>query len=383
MTARPFARGTFRLRALVVLLFGAMVLAACEGGGTTDDEAAVDETADAAVGAAESDADVDEGATETMTEADESVEVEEVTLVLPFGFLIGFAPSLVAESAGFFDEQGLDVTIETATGSSQAVQQVLGGQALISRTGGPDHISAVANEEAPLLSVATISQRSPFEVISSGENPVESPEDFAGQSIGIVSPGGATEFLLNIMIAESGLSPDDVAAEVVGNAPGAFASVESGDIAAFIATSGTRSNLEFDDADISFFSTDEFAPVPGQVYVVDAENIEENGDVIRRFLAAIDQSLTFMLEEDDNFDQTIEFLSEYDIAALADVDRARVELEVQSVDWSAEDGTTLRNREDAWGEAQDLMVSGGIIDAPVDPDALYTNEFVDEVLEQQ
>lgn len=370
-------RRLYRVRAFAACLAGALALTACGG-----DDPVTEETTAPDAGTATDEPTGEASPGEQETTADLALdEPQSITMVLPFGYLIGFAPSLVAETAGYFDDYNLDVTIQTAGGSSQAVQQVLGGQALLSRTGGPDLIAAVANADAPIVSVGTVSQRSPFEVISSGSDPVESPDDFAGETIGVVSAGGATEYLLNIMVREAGLDPEQVEMEVVGNAPGAFSLVEEGAIAAFIATSGTRSNLEFNDADIHYFSTDEYAPLPGQAYVVAADDVEANGEVITAFLAGVQDALHFMLEEDENFDQTLEYLSEWEIAALENLEQARAELEVQSQDWVAEDGTILLNRPEAWQEAVDLMADAGIIEEAPAPESLYTNQYVEQVLE--
>ena len=88
-----------------------------------------------------------------------------MTYVAPFSFIMAFADVLHAEAGGFFEREGLKVTIEQARGSAMAVQQVIGGNALLSRTGGVDHIKAVAGQNAPLVSVGTIAQASPFFVI--------------------------------------------------------------------------------------------------------------------------------------------------------------------------------------------------------------------------
>ncbi|MBI3515417.1 MAG: ABC transporter substrate-binding protein, partial [Proteobacteria bacterium] len=100
-----------------------------------------------------------------------------MTFVTPFGYLVAFAPDLIGKAGGYFEREGLDVTIAGGRGSAQSVQQVLSGQALMSRTGGADIMKAIANEAAPVVVVATINQGSPFFVISKRAAPVRSPAD--------------------------------------------------------------------------------------------------------------------------------------------------------------------------------------------------------------
>lgn len=355
---------------LAAALTAVLVLTACGGdappagdAGSPDAESAATDEPDAS----------DDSTVEQTGDPEETLEM---TLVLPFGYLLSFSPELLAESAGYFDDHNLDVTVETAQGSSQAVQQVLGGQALVALTGAPDHIAAVAGQGAPLLSIGTVSQHSSFEMVSSAANPIESPAGLEGKTVGIVSPGGATEYLLNIMLSEAGLTMDDVSVEVVGLSPGNLALVESGDIDAFISTSGLRANLEYSGAELTYFSTHDFAPLPGTVYVVASDSAEENAEIFRRFLAGVQDSIEFMLDEDEGFEQTLELLGSWEIAALQDPERAAFELGVQSKEWRTDDGTILRHDPDEWEVAQDLMASIGAIDDPAPAEKLYTNEFM-------
>jgi ABC-type nitrate/sulfonate/bicarbonate transport system substrate-binding protein len=65
-----------------------------------------------------------------------------MTYVTPFSHILAFADVLHAKGGGYFEREGLDVTVEQGRGSAMAVQQVLGGGALLSRTGVGDHIRA-------------------------------------------------------------------------------------------------------------------------------------------------------------------------------------------------------------------------------------------------
>src|SRR6185295_16200651 len=133
-----------------------------------------------------------------------------------FGYLVAFAPDLVGKAGGYFEREGLDVTITGGRGPTQSVQQVLSGQALMSRTGATEIMKAIANDGAPVVVVATINQGSPFFVISKRTAPIRSPQDMLGKVIGVVSKGGGTENLLDAMLAEKGIEPAMVKREAVG-----------------------------------------------------------------------------------------------------------------------------------------------------------------------
>ena len=128
---------------------------------------------------------------------------EKIVYLTPFGYLMGFAETMYAQTGGFFAKHGLDVDIQGGRGSAMAVQQISAGNVLISRTGGTDMIKAAA-KDPNIVAFAEIYQRDLFYVISSEQKPLTEPKQFAGKTIGIVSKGGATENILNMMLAKGG-----------------------------------------------------------------------------------------------------------------------------------------------------------------------------------
>ena len=123
------------------------------------------------------------GAMMVITARDARAQGVAMTYVAPFSFILAFADVLHAEAGGFFEREGLKVTIEQARGSSMALQQVVAGNALLSRTGGVDHVKAVVGQNAPAISVGTIAQASPFFVISHADRPIRGPGDMKGKTI--------------------------------------------------------------------------------------------------------------------------------------------------------------------------------------------------------
>ncbi len=67
-----------------------------------------------------------------------------MTFITPFSYILAFVDILHAKGGGYFEREGLNVTIEQGRGSAMAVQQVLGGGGLLSRTGARNHIRAPA-----------------------------------------------------------------------------------------------------------------------------------------------------------------------------------------------------------------------------------------------
>ena len=285
-----------------------------------------------------------------------------VKYLTPFGYIIGFAETMYADTGGFFAKQGLDVEIQGGRGSAMSVQQVIAGSVLLSRTGGTDHIKAYAKEPS-LVAIAEIFQRDIFYVISHADKPLRNPSDLAGKKIGIVSEGGATENLLDMMLAASGVPASAVERQSVGNAPGAFEFVKQGRIAGFIATSDTVYQLQTDKQPIVAWSTDEAAPCPGQVYMTSRVTFERDADLLARFLRGVDESIGAMLAAGDNLEPVVTSMTaKYEIPEAKRPDRGIPVLKngLQHT-YVAPHRDKLASAPERWNAAYDLMVKAKII----------------------
>ena len=133
-----------------------------------------------------------------------------------------------------------------------------------------DEFSAVA-KGAPLVCVSTLYQGSNFHVISAKDKPIASAAELKGKTVGIVSVGGSTEQLLDIMLRAVGLTKADVTTQVVGNGPGIMQFVHQGRVDCFINSLGVVVALQTAGEPIVNWPTDRYAPMPSRIYVTTRE----------------------------------------------------------------------------------------------------------------
>jgi ABC-type nitrate/sulfonate/bicarbonate transport system substrate-binding protein len=245
---------------------------------------------------------------------------DKIAYLTPFGYLMGFAPTLYAQVGGYFDKQGLEVDIEGGRGSAMAVQQVVAGNVLVSRTGGTDLIKAVLKEPS-IIAFAEIVHSDIFSVISSAAKPIDNPAAMAGRTIGVVWGGGAPENFLDMMLAGAGVPRESVARQQVGNAPSAFELVKLGRIDAFIAASDTVFQLLQSHQPIIAWSTDRHAPAPGQVYIASRSAIDAQADALAGFLRGVQASIGAMLQAPDRAPILAAIEAHYTIAEAASPDK--------------------------------------------------------------
>ncbi|MDO9502039.1 ABC transporter substrate-binding protein [Falsiroseomonas sp.] len=304
-----------------------------------------------------------------------------MTFVTPFSYILAFADVLNAQGGGFFAREGLDVTIQQGRGSAMAVQQIVGGGALLSRTGVGDHIRASSRPGGDdLVAVGTISQGSPFYVISAPDKPVRTPADMAGKTIGVLSVGGATEIVLDVMLQATGVERARVARQVAPNSPAGLQLIAQGRIDAYIVSAGVPVALQAANTPHVSWNTDDVAPIPGQCYIARRSTLAANGDIITRFLRAVKLSLDAMLADTD-LSQTLANLRGFEIAEMRNATTAPLVLRNEMQFWlTAGRENMLRNVPERWQRGYDLMAAAGFAPAGVKAETLYTNEFVERAL---
>jgi NitT/TauT family transport system substrate-binding protein len=309
-------------------------------------------------------------------------ELQEVTFlnILPLESLT-FTPELVAASCGYFEDNGLNVTFETTQGSAQAIQTVIAGGALITRVGDMETMLAIGERDAPLVNVGQINKTGTIRFVSAESDPMETPEDIEGRIVGTPSEGGTSEIILKLVAAEADIPPDEVQTQVVGLAPGVFDLVTSGRIGGYIVSLDTSVALEQQQPEAVIMSPSDFVDSGGQVYISSQEQADdpEKQEQLTAYLTAIREAVQFVTEDQENdFAETIECLSEYDIPTLDDPEVAIGSLTQYVESWNAGgDGTVAQTDPEQWEAVYEEMSGSGFVPEGLDPSEWYTNEFAE------
>lgn len=301
---------------------------------------------------------------------------ESLTIMTPFGFIPDFIELMNGVSGGHFAKQGLDAKLLGGQGTAQPIQQLITRQVDFIRASGIDVMRAIATTKVPLISIATMYQGSTFHLISLKSKPIEKAEDLKGKTVGIVSVSGTTDVFLDLILAKAGLKKDDVKREVSGNSPGAVQLIKQGRIDCFIASIQVVVALERMKEDVLAWSTDRYAPMPGQCYISTRQIIEARPDVLKRAMVAMRASAEEIMTQPLRpiFERAAK---DFEIPGIRDVD-ALVAVEKVTAErlWLSEGRENLlRNVPKLWASGVDALRTNHIGD-PGEPETLYTNQFV-------
>jgi ABC-type nitrate/sulfonate/bicarbonate transport system substrate-binding protein len=307
-------------------------------------------------------------------------QLEKLVYVTPFGYLIDFAPILNAHAGGHFKAQGFDSEIVGGKGGMTSVQQLVAKQAKFSRNAPIEFMKAYSATKVPLLAVATIMQASVFHLISAKSAPIREAADLKGKTIGVVSVGGATENLLDLILLQAGIAKADVPRNVAGNSPGSMALIRQGRIQGFVATVNVVIALKLANEAYESWSTDRYAPMPSQVYLTHREVAEKEPGTVVRFLKAVNASVKELLAATDKGPILDRMAKAFEIPGVANRPAMLEALKFEDELMLAQGReNVLRNVPALWAKGAELLNKAGL--AKIDKvEDLYTNKFVDEAL---
>ena len=297
--------------------------------------------------------------------------------ITPFGFSLSFSAVLFGKAAGFYAKENLDLEAIGGKGAALAAQMTIANQSDVGRTGGANYIVSKVKNGAPLVSIATIAQVSPFFVISTPGNKIDSVTDFKGKTFGMASLGGSMENTLDFMLRQNGVDPKTVNKVKVADSPASFALVESKRIDGFMGNVSTTVKVKVASPDAKAFQVND--GIPGQVYVSREEDVAKNPDPYVRFLRATIASANEILNAKDLRPIIKSIGQAFKIRGLEDEENAARDLRENSNLWIANGrDNLLRNVPENWAGGVKLMGEAGMIAPGTDATKLYTNAIWDK-----
>lgn len=297
----------------------------------------------------------------------------------PFGYSLAFAPVLYAKAGGFFAKEGLDADIVGGKGAALAAQMTIAGQMEAARTGAGNYMVARINNGAPLLSIATIAQVSPFFVLSPKARALQEPPNFKGKKIGMASLGGSMEETLNLTMRRAAVEPGSVEKVKVADSAASYALVEAGRIDGFMGNISTAEKALAAFPGATAVRMDD--GVPGQVYVATPQQIAKSEAHYVAFLRAVHRSASAIIDAKDTEPIIREIARTFDIGTLDDMALAKRDLALNAESWTAKGrDNLLRHVPELWSGAVKLMSDAQMIKSAPEVASLYTNALIDKAL---
>lgn len=154
-----------------------------------------------------------------------------------------YLPAKLAESLGYFKDEGLDVELLNEAAGVDAENQLLAG-AVQGVVGFYDHCVDLQAKGKFVESIVQFSQApGEVEMVSTKYPDIKSPADFKGKNLGVTGLGSSTNFLTLYMASKAGLQPGDVVTIPVGAGATFIAAMQQDQIQAGMTTEPTISRM--------------------------------------------------------------------------------------------------------------------------------------------
>ena len=146
-----------------------------------------------------------------------------------------YAPLTIAERLGYFKDAGLTPEIIDVPGGSKALEALVGGSAEIT-AGAFDHLIQMQVKKQEILGVVLFGRHPTFALAlrSDKASLYHEPKDLKGMRIGVTALGSQTQFMVEYLAIQAGLSPSEISFISVGSGTGAIAAIRNGTVDAVV-----------------------------------------------------------------------------------------------------------------------------------------------------
>lgn len=194
-------------------------------------------------------------------------------------------PIWIAEDAGLFAKQGLNVKLVSLS-SSNGFPALISGQTQIASIGAPEMVAGAASG-AKVKYLATLTPVLPYKMYAK----VSDPKQLKGKRIGVTSTSGSLYIATLAALKQLGLAPSDVQLVTLGSVTNVNNALVAGTIAAAMSHPPATTKIEAAGYHSILDLAAQKIPTSNVGIAVTDEWLQGHGDVVRKFLAAIQEGI--------------------------------------------------------------------------------------------
>ena len=226
-----------------------------------------------------------------------------VSLAIGGRTLFSYLPVTLADTLGYFRDEGLKVQFNDFAGGSKSIEALVSGSADFA-VGAYENTLFLQAKGVDVQAVTLLTDRFGlvFALNKKYAATYKSPKDIKGLKIGVTAPGSAVSNALEIILAKDNLKGSDVSMIGIGGGPGAVAAVKAGRVDGLVLSDPAISRLEADGDIVPIVDS---RTEQGQVYLyggpnanssvlVTAKYAKEHPQTVQKFVNAVVRTLRWM-----------------------------------------------------------------------------------------
>ncbi|HDZ48839.1 hypothetical protein LCGC14_0073930 [marine sediment metagenome] len=208
-----------------------------------------------------------------------------------------YLPVYVAKHEGMFNDHNIDVPVVRSAGSGPAaLASVLSGESQFS-VHGPEHVGFAQEQGGSGKAISAVANSAPVWVLAHPELEYSSPADLAGKTVVVGLAPGTSNTLIRRFIEDAGLTGEVSVTEVQNGSELGPVLSGRGDFAVLYqpqVEQGISQGLE-----IIHAFTDDYPEYAFSTINTSQNMIDNNPDLVARFVAAINDSLALIHSDAD------------------------------------------------------------------------------------
>ncbi len=295
----------------------------------------------------------------------------EITLAMGFIPNVQFAPFYVAEDKGYFAAENIDVEFDY--GMETDLLKLVGAGELQFAVASGDQVILSRAQGLPVVYVLNWYRRFPVCVVSLKEKGIKGANDLVGKRVGIPATEGASYIGWRALLHAEGVDEAGVNLQVIGYTQ--VASLIEGRVDAAVCYA-LNEPVQLSQAgySIDVMYVADYANLVSNGLITNEQTIAERPELVQELVRAVLRGLRYTIEHPD---EAFAICKKYVPEIAEDSEALQKAVLVESIKFWQGDRLGRSDRA-AWEESQRFMRQIGLIDAEVDVETLFTNQFVVE-----
>ena len=207
----------------------------------------------------------------------------------------------LAEALGYFEQEGVDATLQYLDGSGDVMQQLLAENGDIGVVGTGTVLDALEQGEDDVRVIGNVNYGSVFFLSVPEDSDITSAEDLDGATVGISELSGGEVPVVEGIIRSAGLVPgEDVQLLPIGTGTAlAVRAIEEGQVDAFGGSVNDLIAVEVQGVPLRRILPEELTTLPGLPVVTTQPVLDEKRDAVVAFMRAMTMGQEFGLANPD------------------------------------------------------------------------------------
>lgn len=305
-----------------------------------------------------------------------------ITFAVPNPSALTWMPYWVALGEGYFEEEGLQPTLEAVDGSSAVLQAMSAGQAQIGAPG-PGPVLGARARGVDVKFIYNLYPKSVFGLLVKDESPIQQPADLKGTVIGVGTADGAEVSFTRAILTDLGFEEGtDYTFLPVGDGGTAAVAFLRDEISAYAGAVSDAAILAARGIKLREITPEEYLGFFGNGIAMLESQMAATPDLAPKFGRALVRGMKFAMDP-ANQDKVLAHSAAGNPQEGEDKEFAASLLEgvihrMTPTEAFADKGLGYQPPEH-WQEIHDAAVASGALEEPLpDLSVVYTNEFVDD-----